>query len=107
GSHPNKPSGSVVFRCQDGTRITYGHLTAISVTQNEIVRKGQIFAKCGNNGTSWNPHVHVGAWKDQQPLQIRIDLKALGKILKDQKEDYYFLLDDKDTKNQVRESFEK
>jgi len=26
------------------------------------------------------PHTHVGAWKGSEPLQVRIDLKAMAKL---------------------------
>ena len=40
---------------------------------------GQVVAKVGNNGYSRHPHIHIGAWKGNEPLQIRFDLRAMGK----------------------------
>lgn len=107
GSHINKPAGSVTFLCQNNIRIVYAHLTEITVKPNEKVIRGQAFAKCGNNGTSWNPHVHVGAWRDNQPLQIRVDLTALGKIQQEVGDEFYFVTDDVKTKQNFRASFKK
>jgi hypothetical protein len=107
GFHINKPAGSVTFLCDNNIRIVYAHLTEIRVKPNDKVVKGQHFAKCGNNGTSWHPHVHVGAWKDKQPLQIRVDLNALGKIQQDVGDAFYFLADDKKTSERFHQSFKK
>lgn len=104
GSHTNKSAGSVIFRCEDDVRIAYAHVTDIKVEVNEQVVAGQKFAKCGNNGTSWAPHIHVGAWKDNEPLQIIVDLSALGKIQREQG-DNYFLEDDEKTRHDFKESF--
>lgn len=107
GTHINKPAGSVTFLCENGIRIAYAHLTNITVQPNDKVLRGQPFAKCGNNGTSWSPHIHVGAWKDQQPLQIQVDLNELGKIQQEVGDEYYFLADDKETAARFRQSFTK
>lgn len=107
GSHENVPAGSVTFLCENNIRIAYGHLTEITVKENDRVVQGQPFAKCGNNGTSWSPHVHVGAWKDQQPLQIRINLTELGKIQREVGDEFYFLPDDKEIRERFYESFRK
>ena len=41
---------------------------------------GRVVAKIGNNGMSYHPHVHIGAWKDDTAHQIRFDLNATGKL---------------------------
>lgn len=79
----------------------------IHVEVNDKVEAGQIIAKCGNNGTSWNPHIHVGAWKGNQPLQIIVDLQAYGKIEKEQGDRFTFLEDDEESKRKVKESFKR
>ncbi|MGD6993124.1 M23 family metallopeptidase [Sutcliffiella horikoshii] len=85
------PSSSVLFRTKDNVYILYGHLIDIKVDVNDRVKVGQVIGKCGNNGMSRFPHVHVGAWKDNKPLQISVDLQALGDIRKEDIESYYFL----------------
>src|SRR5690625_2072603 len=107
GTHTNTPTSSVTFVCENDVRIFYGHLIDIKVKPHDRVVKGQHIAKCGNNGTSWHPHVHVGAWKDQQPLQIQVDLTELGKIQRDVGDAFYFLDDDQETKESFRQSFKK
>jgi|SRR5690625_431589 len=107
GTHTNTPTSSVTFLCENNIRISYGHLTEITVKANDKVVKGKPFAKCGNNGTSWHPHVHVGAWLNQQPLQIRINLTELGKIQREVGDEFYFLADDKETRERLHQSFKK
>ena len=63
----------------------------LSVKEGDTVKAGDIVAKVGNNGFSRNPHIHVGAWKGNTPLQIRFDLKTMGIQLKNLGEEMYFL----------------
>lgn len=51
-------SSSIIFQKKDGTSILLAHI--------------------GNNGYSRNPHVHIGAWKGDEPLQIQFDQKTLA-----------------------------
>ena len=53
----------------------------MKVKVGDTVKAGDIVAKVGNNGTSFMPHIHIGAWKDKEPLQISFDLKKMGKIM--------------------------
>ena len=52
----------------------------------DTVRAGQEVARIGNNGSSFHPHVHVGAFlgdlmsDDAVPLQIQMDLEAMGRV---------------------------
>lgn len=74
------PATFVIFKHTDGTMVMVGHLTDITVKEGDKVIAGQPFAKVGNNGFSRAPHIHVGAWRDKTPLQIRFDLRAMGKL---------------------------
>ena len=67
-------SGNVAFRRGDGTFVVYAHVKEITVEAGERVSAGQPVAQIGNNGVSRNPHIHIGAWRDRTPLQIRFDL---------------------------------
>lgn len=85
--HENTPGilgkglpGYVVFQRSDGLKVIYGHLRDITVAAGQQVTAGQPVAKIGNNGFSWNPHVHIGAWKGRIPYQLRFDLRALGAL---------------------------
>lgn len=74
------PPGYIEFKRSDGVVVVYAHLDAIRIHQGDRVSVGQVVALCGNNGTAKNPHVHVGAYIDKKPLQIRWDLAAEGRI---------------------------
>ncbi len=62
------------------------HVREVTVSQGDTVRAGDPVARIGNNGSSFHPHVHVGAFRgdmmseDAVPLQVRMDLAALGRL---------------------------
>ncbi len=60
--------------------VVYAHLDDIRVHPGDHVKVGQVVALDGNNGPAKNPHVHVGAYLGNKPLQIRWDLAAEGRI---------------------------
>jgi murein DD-endopeptidase MepM/ murein hydrolase activator NlpD len=80
GQMGNGPATFVVFKRDDGTMVTVAHVADITVKVGDTVAAGQPFAKMSNNGFSRAPHVHVGAWREKTPLQIRFDLRALAKL---------------------------
>jgi murein DD-endopeptidase MepM/ murein hydrolase activator NlpD len=70
----------IVFRRADGVRVLFAHVQDIRVRVGDSVVAGQMVARVGNNGPAILPHTHIGAWKDDQPLQIRFDLHAMGRM---------------------------
>lgn len=74
------PASFVLFKHDDGTMVLIAHVTDIIVKEGDKVTAGQPFAKVGNNGFGRSPHIHVGAWREKTPLQIRFDLMAMGKL---------------------------
>ena len=68
--------GLIFFKKDNGLTVIYAHVRDIKVEEGDRVKAGDIVAKVGNNGNSRGPHVHVGAWKDDTPLQIQVDLYA-------------------------------
>ena len=44
--------------------------------RGDTVTAGQVVAHVGNNGYGRSPHIHIGAWKDSTPYQIRWDLAS-------------------------------
>ena len=79
--HPvHESPGRILFHRDDGVRVLFGHVDRIAVSIGDSVTAGQPVAVVGNNGYSWYPHLHVGAWRDVQPLQIRFDLQVLGNL---------------------------
>ena len=76
------PASFVVFKHADGTMVLLAHVADVTVKEGDMVKAGQPFAKVGNNGYGRAPHIHVGAWRAKTPLQIRFDLRAMGKLQK-------------------------
>ncbi|MGM0546379.1 MAG: M23 family metallopeptidase [Bacteroidota bacterium] len=68
--------GLIFFQNDNGVTVIYAHAREIEVEKGQQVKVGEVVAKVGNNGNSRLPHIHVGAWKDDTPLQIQLDLYA-------------------------------
>lgn len=88
-AEPNRPGvlpedpeegGRIEFRRHDDARVIYVHVREIAVQEGDSISAGDVVARLGNNGSSRAPHVHIGAWRDQTPLQIRFNLGALGEL---------------------------
>lgn len=75
-----EPASEIVFACTNGVHVIYAHVQELRVGRGEEVVKGQPVGEIGNNAVSRAPHVHVGAWREDTPLQIRFDLRALGEL---------------------------
>lgn len=84
-------SSAILFRCgpeddPDPVQVAYIHVREVVVAEGDAVRAGETVARIGNNGSSFNPHVHIGAFRgelfsdDAVPLQIRMDLAAMGRL---------------------------
>lgn len=86
--HPSRAS-TIVFSRIDGVFVCYAHVSDIEVSIGNWIKAGDVVAKVGNNGYSRCPHIHVGAWKDNIPLQIRFDLQAMGRYFKVNGEEKY------------------
>jgi hypothetical protein len=82
GTFGKPPAAMLQFRRADGVIVVYAHVTDVTVKIGDTVTAGQPVAKVGNNGYARAPHTHVGAWRerDNMPLQIRWDLRAMGKL---------------------------
>ena len=80
GTMGNPPASAIHFLSDDGVRVTYGHVQDVLVAEGDRVQPGDVVALIGNNGMCRNPHTHVGAWRDDTPLQIRFDLAILGAL---------------------------
>ena len=63
--------------------VAYVHRREVTVFQGDTVRARDPAARIGNNGPSFHPHGHVGAFcgdmmsEDAVPLQVRMDLAAI------------------------------
>lgn len=80
GTKGRPPAGLIQIRRDDGVVVVFGHVTDFAVALGDRVKAGQRLAKVGNNGPSYAPHVHAGAYKGLEPLQIRWDQRAMGKL---------------------------
>ena len=80
GTPGNPPPGYLKFQRADGVIVVYAHVADIRVHEGDHVAVGQVVALDANSGSSKNPHVHVGAYRDKTPLQIRWNLAAEGRI---------------------------
>lgn len=80
GTMGKPPASMMVFERADGVTVVYAHLTEPVVKVEDHVTAGQVVAIDGNNGVARNPHIHVGAYRGGEPLQIRWDLRAMGKV---------------------------
>jgi hypothetical protein len=68
--------GLIFFENDEGVTVVYAHAREIEVEEGQRVKAGEVVAKVGNNGNSRGPHIHVGAWKGETPLQIQVYLYA-------------------------------
>lgn len=84
-------SSAILFRCGpdddlDPIQVALIHVREVVVAEGDRIKAGDVVARIGNNGSSFNPHVHIGAFRgelfsdDAVPLQIRIDLAAMGRL---------------------------
>ena len=74
------PAATIVIRWSDGVRVLLAHVAEVRVKAGEAVVAGQTVAVVGNNGYARAPHIHVGAFREKTPLQIRWDLRAMARI---------------------------
>jgi len=70
----------VIVRGADGTHVLVAHVQEIRVREGDRVEAGQPIGLVGNNGNSHHPHIHLGAWRGDRPLQIRFDLAAMARL---------------------------
>lgn len=74
--HP--PASWVMLVRDDGVHFMLAHVESMQVKVGDKVKAQQVIAKVGNNGYARAPHIHVGAWRDSTPLQIRWDQRFFG-----------------------------
>ena len=74
------PASSVVLKRDDGVFFLLGHVAKLAVKPGDKVENGQVIAHVGNNGYSRQPHIHMGAWRGEEPMQIRFDQAAMGRL---------------------------
>jgi Peptidase family M23 len=71
---PGKPPATFLeLKREDGVFFLLAHVANIRVTVGEQLRAGQLVGQVGNNGYSRHPHIHIGAWKGEQPALSNAD----------------------------------
>jgi hypothetical protein len=83
GTLGRPPAGMLQMRRDDGVTVIYAHLADFAVAVGDRVSAGQVVAKVGNNGRSYAPHVHAGAYRGVTPLQIRWDQRAMARLYRE------------------------
>lgn len=80
-NRPGKPDKSrasgILLKGEGGTMVVLAHLQSISVKEGDQIEAGGVIGAVGNNGYARAPHVHIGAWRGKQALQIRWDQRAM------------------------------
>ncbi|QNM82589.1 M23 family metallopeptidase [Sphingomonas sabuli] len=82
GQRGKPPAAMIQITRDDGLVVVLAHVTDFAIKLDQRVKAGDVVAKVGNNGPSYAPHVHVGAYRGVEPLQIRWDQRAAGKLYK-------------------------
>lgn len=72
------PASIIVLKREDGVHFMLAHVQDIKVEVGARVGYGDEVARIGNNGYGRTPHVHIGAWRERTPLQIRWDQRYMN-----------------------------
>lgn len=70
-------ASAIKLKRPDGVVFMVVHIDKPRVRVGEAVTEGQVLAKVGNNGLSHHPHIHIGAFKGSEPLQIRFNQRFI------------------------------
>lgn len=62
----------VIISHANGLATLYGHLSSISVANNQEVKVGAVIAKSGNSGRSTGPHLHYEVHKNNTPVNPKL-----------------------------------
>ena len=77
-----KEQASIVkLKGTDGVVFVVVHFDQPRVHVGEHIAAGQLIAQVGNNGLSRHPHIHIGAYRGSEPLQIRFDQRFVEPIV--------------------------
>jgi hypothetical protein len=68
----------LIIRSDSGVHIFIAGIRDIVVRDGQRVKAGDFIGRVGNNGRSYFPSIHIGAWLEKVPLQLSFDLKELA-----------------------------
>ena len=72
----------ILIKYNNGLANTYGHLSLISVSKGQIVKRGEVVAYSGNTGYSTGPHLHVSIYpKNAVNIETLPSKSCVGKTL--------------------------
>lgn len=77
---PDPPAAVIIIKAEDGTQVFLAHIQNPLASKGEQVQEGEHIAYVGNNGYARCPHIHIGAYRDNQPLAIGFDPKKVAKM---------------------------
>lgn len=64
----------VIISHGNGLDTLYGHLSAVLVKANDVVKVNDVIAKSGNTGRSTGPHLHYEVHKNNTPVNPKLFL---------------------------------
>ncbi|MBP7831656.1 MAG: peptidoglycan DD-metalloendopeptidase family protein [Candidatus Pacebacteria bacterium] len=72
----------ILIKYSNGLASTYGHLSVISASAGQSVKKGQLVGYSGNTGYSTGPHLHVSVYdRDAVNMKTLPSVSCKGKVL--------------------------
>jgi hypothetical protein len=77
GQTGKPPASSIRLKTAEGIFVLLAHIQSPTVKEGDLVKAGQPIARVGNNGFARVPHIHIGAWRGKDALQIRWDQKSI------------------------------
>ncbi|MCL2274059.1 MAG: peptidoglycan DD-metalloendopeptidase family protein [Defluviitaleaceae bacterium] len=79
--NPGRAS-SLIIKTAEGVHVLLGHIKNPVVKEGDTVTQGQHIAQVGNDGYARNPHIHIGAWQNNEPLAIEFDRQLMADMKK-------------------------
>lgn len=70
--NPSRAS-TIQIETEDLLHLIIAHIQNPTVKIGDVVTEGQLIAYVGNNGYARNPHIHLGAFKNNIPVSISFD----------------------------------
>lgn len=80
GTTGTPPASVILLKTDEEVFYVIAHIQAPKVAAGDTVAAGQVIASVGNNGFGRFPHIHIGAWKGKDALQIRWDQQKMTPV---------------------------